>query len=360
MEEKLKGIISSISAVDSTAMEKAKERQRRLAKPPGSLGRLEQLSIQLAGITGKVNNRFEKKELIVFASDNGVCEEGVSCAPQSVTLRQAINLTRAKTGASVLARHFGCKLTVVDVGINAVVSEPAVIDRKIAFKTKNIAKGAAMTRQQALKAVIAGAETAMQSDADIIGLGEMGIGNTTTSSAVLAALLGVDAELVTGRGGGLSDEAFLKKKRVISEAIKNYSPEKGDVIEVLAHLGGFDIAALCGAYLGAAAVKKPVVIDGFITAVAAVCAVMLCPPVREYLIPSHASFEKGYQLAVHWLGLEPMLLLDMRLGEGSGCPLAFQIVDAACAVINEMADFDEAEIDDSYLEDIRRGDKFTP
>lgn len=158
----------------------------------------------------------------------------------------------------------------------------------------------------------------------------------------------------------MSDEGFYKKKQVISRAIEVNSPNQNDVIDVIASVGGFDIAALCGAFLGAAAARKPVVTDGFITAVAAVCAVRLCPHLREYIIPSHASFEKGYSLAMRELGLEPMLMLDMRLGEGSGCPLAFQIVDAACAVINEMADFDEAGIDDSYLEEIRKGDKFTP
>ena len=348
-----------IEPLDEAAMAAARTRQAQLAKPPGSLGRLEDLSIQLAGITGKVHNKIEKKHLLVFAADNGVVAEGVSSAPQSVTLMQTINLTRHKTGASTLCRHFGCDITVCDVGVNADIQESRVLNRKTAYGTKNIAKGPAMTRSQAEQAIMTGFELAQATDADVLGVGEMGIGNTTTASAVLSVLLGADVEAVTGRGGGITDAGFQKKKQVIKTAIEVNRPDKNDVIDVLARVGGFDIAAMCGAFIGGAANRKPVVIDGFISAVAALCACRLCPEVRGYLIPSHASFEIGYKLVMDAMDLQPMFLLGMRLGEGSGCPLAFEVLGAACAIINDMATFAEANIDDGYLDEIRQGDKFS-
>ncbi len=355
----LQQLIQQISPLDEAAMTAARERQAQLAKPPGSLGRLEDLSVQLAGITGKLRNQVEKKHLLVFAADNGVVAEGVSSAPQSVTRMQTVNLTRAKTGASVLAKHFGCEITVCDVGVNAQVPEPKVLNRKIAYGTNNIRTGPAMTRQQALKAISVGAELAMDTDAEVFGIGEMGIGNTTTSSAVLAVLLDAEVETVTGRGGGVTDDSFRIKKEVIRQAIACNRPDKNDVVDVLSKVGGFDIAAMCGAFLGAAASHRPVVIDGFISAVAALCAVRLCPNVKYYLVPSHASYEIGYRLAMAQMELEPIFLLGMRLGEGSGCPLTFQVLSAACAILNDMATFDQAGIDDGYLEEIRQGDSFT-
>lgn len=355
----LETLLASIAPPDTAAMSAAEKRQAQLAKPPGSLGRLEALSVQLAGITGRVQNEIRKKHLLVFAADNGVVAEGVSSAPQSVTLQQTVNLTRAKTGASVLCRHFGCGITVCDVGVNADIAEPAVLNRKIAYGTGNIARGPAMTREQALTAILTGAELAQATGADVLGVGEMGIGNTTTSSAVLAALLDAGVETVTGRGGGVTDDGFRRKKEAIRRALAVNRPDKNDVVDVLAKVGGFDLAAMCGAFLGAAASRRPVVVDGFISAVAALCAVRLCPNVRAYLIPSHASYEIGYRLAMEAMELQPMLLLEMRLGEGSGCPLAFEVLSAACAVMNDMATFDQAGIDDGYLDEIRRGDAFT-
>ena len=355
----MEDIIKYIAPLDDAAMTDARHRQAQLAKPPGSLGRLEELSIQVAGITGKVHNRMEQNHLLVFAADNGVVAEGVSSAPQSVTLKQTVNLTRHKTGASTLCRHFGCGITVCDVGVNADIREPKVLNRKIAYGTQNIAHGPAMTREQALRAIRTGFDLARETQADILGVGEMGIGNTSTSSAVLAALLDVDVEAVTGRGGGITDAGFLRKKAVIRQALDINRPDPSDVIDVLTKVGGFDICAMCGAFLGAAASRRPAVIDGFISAVAALCAFRLCPSVAGYLIPSHASYEIGYKLAMDAMGMEPMLLLGMRLGEGSGCPLAFEIVGAACAVLSSMATFDQAGIDDGYLDEIRQGDSFT-
>ena len=360
MQKELDALVRAVAPLDRSAMTAAEEYQARLAKPPGSLGRLEELSIQLAGITGRVHNALNKKQLLVFAADNGVVAEGVSSAPQSVTKQQTINLMRGKTGAAVLAKHFGCGLTVCDVGVNADIYESTVLNRKIAYGTQNICTGPAMTREQTLQAILTGAEIARTVDADVIGVGEMGIGNTTTSSAVLAVLLGADVEAVTGRGGGITEESFRKKKAVIRTAIEVNRPDRDDVVGVLSKVGGFDLAAMCGAFLGAAAARRPAVIDGLISAAAALCAVRLCPNVHGYLVPSHASFEIGYRLAMEAMDLRPLFDLGMRLGEGSGCPLAFQVLDAACAVINDMATFDEAGINDDYLDEIRRGDQFTP
>ena len=360
MQKELDALVREVLPLDRSAMTAAEEYQARLAKPPGSLGRLEEISIQLAGITGHVHNALNKKQLLVFAADNGVVAEGVSSAPQSVTKQQTINLMRGKTGAAVLAKHFGCGLTVCDVGVNADIYESAVLNRKIAYGTQNICTGPAMTREQTLQAILTGAEIARTVDADVIGVGEMGIGNTTTSSAVLAVLLGADVEAVTGRGGGITEESFRKKKAVIRTAIEVNRPDRDDVVGVLSKVGGFDLAAMCGAFLGAAAARRPAVIDGLISAAAALCAVRLCPNVRGYLVPSHASFEIGYRLAMEAMDLHPLFDLGRRLGEGSGCPLAFQVLDAACAVINDMATFDEAGINDDYLDEIRRGDQFTP
>ena len=360
MQKELDALVREVLPLDRGAMTAAEEYQARLAKPPGSLGRLEEISIQFAGITGRVHNALNKKQLLVFAADNGVVAEGVSSAPQSVTKQQTINLMRGKTGAAVLAKHFGCGLTVCDVGVNADIYESTVLNRKIAYGTQNICTGPAMTREQTLQAILTGAEIARTVDADVIGVGEMGIGNTTTSSAVLAVLLGADVEAVTGRGGGITEESFRKKKAVIRTAIEVNRPDRDDVVGVLSKVGGFDLAAMCGAFLGAAAARRPAVIDGLISAAAALCAVRLCPNVHGYLVPSHASFEIGYRLAMEAMDLRPLFDLGMRLGEGSGCPLAFQVLDAACAVINDMATFDEAGINDDYLDEIRRGDQFTP
>ena len=360
MQMELDALVRAVAPLDRGTMTAAEVYQARLAKPPGSLGRLEEISIQLAGITGHVHNALNKKQLLVFAADNGVVAEGVSSAPQSVTKQQTINLMRGKTGAAVLAKHFGCGLTVCDVGVNADIYESTVLNRKIAYGTQNICTGPAMTREQTLQAILTGAEIARTVDADVIGVGEMGIGNTTTSSAVLAVLLGADVEAVTGRGGGITEESFRKKKAVIRTVIEVNRPDRDDVVGVLSKVGGFDLAAMCGAFLGAAAARRPAVIDGLISAAAALCAVRLCPNVRGYLVPSHASFEIGYRLAMEAMDLHPLFDLGMRLGEGSGCPLAFQVLDAACAVINDMATFDEAGINDDYLDEIRRGDQFTP
>ena len=342
-------------------MESALARQESLAKPPHSLGKLEDLSVKLAGITGELFNPVDKRRVLIFASDNGIVQEGVASCPQSVTLSQTINFTRGLTGVAVLAKHFHTELDVIDVGINADFVQPGVRDCKIAHGTKSFAREHAMTRQQALQALQIGidaAKRAKDESVQIIGVGEMGIGNTSTSSAVLSTFLGLPARETVSRGAGINNESYARKIAVIDGAIEHWKPDPADPVDVLAKVGGFDLAAMCGAYIGAAACRLPVVIDGFISAVAALCAYRLNPLAAAYMIPSHASAEKGYRLAMEAMGLEPMLLMNMRLGEGSGCPIAFEIVAASQSVLRNMATFAEAAIDDGYLEGIRGNKTF--
>ncbi len=353
-DAELKTIISGIAPAFPEAVNAAVRRQSELAKPPKSLGKLEDISIRLAGITGKVRNELEKCLVAVFAADNGVVSEGVAVTPQSVTLSQAVNMTRHKTGMSALAAFFGNEVRVYDVGINA-PARPELITRKLRMGTNSILRGPAMTREEALYAISAGFEAAKAACEDgfaVMGVGEMGIGNTTTSAAVLAALTGADPGLVTGRGSGLNDEALKHKTEVVRGAIRLNAPDGLDPVDVIAKVGGLDIAAMTGAYLGSAYYRLPAVADGFISIVAALCAYRLCPAARDFIFLSHASEEPGYKLAAEELDLKPFLLLDMRLGEGSGCPIAFEVMRAACAAMNGMATFGEAAIDDDYLKNL--------
>lgn len=362
MSATVQELISAIKPLDQEAMEKARKWQDSLALPPGSLGKLQDSAVRLAGITGKLKNEILRCRVIVMAADNGIIEEGIGSAPRTVTAAQTVNMTRYLTGMSSIAHYFGDQIRVVDVGVADPYDAPMVIDRKIAPGTKNFVYEPAMTRAQAEDAILVGEEMAKKAKEEgvyAIGVGEMGIGNTTTSSAVLCALTGLSVEEVTGRGGGITDAAFQHKKEVILTGLKKHKPDRNDPVDVLSKVGGFDIAAMCGVFLGAAEYRIPVVIDGFISIVAALCAARLCPTAAEYMFPSHASFEIGYARAAEELGLEPWLLLGMRLGEGSGCPLAFRILEAACAFTNNMATFDQASIDDGYLDEIRGKDCYT-
>ena len=361
-EQQLQAYIASIHGADEAAMAAARRRQAELAKPPGSLGRLEEMAVRMAGVTGQVCPKIEKCRVAVFAADNGVVAEGVSCAPQSVTLQQAVNMTRRKTGMSALAKTFGDDVAVYDVGIAAQVRCPDVIGRKVRYGTADMAVEPAMTRAEALQALAVGMEAAAQARADgisVLGIGEMGIGNTTTSAAVLSVLLDAEVEAVTGRGGGLTDAGFDRKKQVLRQALQLHHPDKNDVLDVLHKVGGLDIAAMTGAFLGCAHEGIAAAVDGYISVAAALCAVRLCPAVGEYLFLSHQSYELGYAKAAQALGLTPCLALDMRLGEGSGCPLLFRVLEGACGVMANMATFAEAAIEDDYLTPIRAGDSFT-
>ena len=344
----------NIRATDKEFFAKAGERLDSLVKPPGSLGGLEEIAAKLCAISGSLTPSIDKRCILVFAADNGVYAEGVASAPQSVTALQTINILNGATGVGVLAKRFNTDIIVTDVGIGADISHEHLIDRKIRKSTGNIAKEAAMTAAEARAAINAGFETAgaaKEKGYQAVGIGEMGIGNTTTGSAALSALLGYagkDADTVAGRGAGLSDEAFENKKRVIREALDFNKPDKNDPVDIIQKVGGLDIAAMAGAYIGAAYHGLPAVIDGFISAVAALCAVRLNPVIKEYMFASHSSFERGYQAAIKELGLSVCLDLAMRLGEGSGCPLMFGIMDSALDIIKNMATFDEAMIGNLY------------
>ena len=358
----LKEYISQIKALDTDAMAKAKTRLDGLAKPPGSLGKLEDIAVRLAGISGKMVYDVTRRCVIIMASDNGVVVEGVASAPQSVTCVQTVNFTRGLTGVSVIARQFNADVIIVDVGVNADLNHPHVRNRKIRKSTWNIAHRAAMTYNEAVQAIVIGIETAVEAVKDgytLLGAGEMGIGNTTTSAAVLCALTGILVEQATGKGAGLKEEAYRHKIEVIRTALKNNKPDARDPVDVLAKVGGFDIAAMTGVFIGGAYTRTPVVIDGFISMVAALAASRLHPLVKEFMFASHASHEQGFAHAALALGLEAPLHLDMRLGEGSGCPIMFAVIDAACAVIRDMGTFEQARIDEQYLHEIRDGGNFS-
>jgi len=358
----LKSYISQIKNLDNAAIEKARARLESLVKPPGSLGKLEDIAATLAGISGELFYDTSKRCVIIMSSDNGVVEEGVASAPQAVTYAQTINFTRGLTGVAAIAKQFNADLIVVDVGVNADINHPLIKNKKIRKSTWNIAKREAMTYDEAVRAILTGIETAAEAVKDgykLLGVGEMGIGNTTTSAAVLSALTGIQAEQAAGKGAGLKEEAYIHKINVVRTAIANNKPDCSDPIDVLAKVGGFDIAAMAGVFIGGAYMKVPVVIDGFISIIAALAASRLNPVVKDYMIASHASYEQGFKHAVKALGIEPCLNLNMRLGEGSGCPIMFAVIDAACAVIRDMGTFEQASIDDKYLDNIREGDNFT-
>ena len=342
------------------AMIEAKKKLDNLIKPIGSLGELEKIAIKFAGITGKVENQINKKAIVIFSSDNGVCEEGVASAPQSVTAMQTINFLRGITGIGVLARVNNCDLKVIDIRIKGEINYPGLIIKKIRKGTSNIAKGEAMTLEEANEAINIGIEIAHElkkQGYDIIGTGEMGIGNTTSSSSVLIALTNCDIDEAVGRGAGLKDDQLTLKKQVIKKIIEVNSPNSEDPLDVLHKVGGFDIAGMVGLYLGAKKYDLPIVIDGYISAVAALIAYRIDPETKNYMFPSHISKEQGYNIAMSELGLNPMLNLSMRLGEGSGCPFAINIIENSLKVINEMGTFEEGNVDIKDYEDLWREEK---
>lgn len=354
--EKFYEVVEGIQDLHTDVKKEAQNRMDSLIKPLGSLGKLETIAIQLAGITGKVKNSIQKKCMIVMAADNGVCEEGVSACPQDITTMQTINMLNGKTGISVLAKQAQADLTVVDIGVKKEIYHPNLIVRKIKYETENMSKGPAMTREEAISAIEVGIETVaelVKQGYNLIGTGEMGIGNTSTSSAILMCFTDCDVETAVGKGAGLTDDAYENKKRVIQRAIEINQPNKEDAVDVLAKVGGLDIAGLVGCYLGAAYYRVPIVIDGFISCAAALTAYQIQPLVKEYMIPSHSSAEPGFKKMMSALGLAPMLDMDMRLGEGTGAALAMPLVEAAAAVMNNMATFDEVTMEDDFLVDIR-------
>lgn len=349
--------ISRIGPLDAAAMAAARERQDQLTKPPGSLGRLEELSVHLAGVTGKVPPLLERRTVIVMAGDHGVAGEGVSAYPAEVTAQMVLNFLRGGAAISVLARQAGARVVVVDMGVAAdLAPHPHLRSQKVARGTRNLAQGPAMSREQALQAVETGIGVVQDEIArglDIVVTGDMGIGNTTPSAAIVAAITGSPVELVTGRGTGIDEARWSRKVEVIRRALAVNRPDPTDALDVLAKVGGFEIGGLAGVILGAAAGRVPIVADGFISGAAALIAVGLCPAARDYLIASHSSVEPGHRAVLGHLGLRPLLDLNLRLGEGTGGALALPIVDAAARILGEMATFAEAAVSGAIEPPIR-------
>ena len=343
--------IPFIPPLNQTAMQAARGRQNQLTKPPGSLGRLEELSIQLAGITANPLPKFENKTVVVMAADHGVTREGVSAYPAEVTPQMVLNFLRGGAAINVLARQANARVIVVDMGVAVEVNDSAdqLIQRRIGAGTANLVQGPAMTREQAEESIQSGIEVASEEiskGADILATGDMGIGNTTSAAAIACALLNLHPEKIAGRGTGVDDDGLKRKISVIARALEVNRPNPNDALDVLSKVGGFEIGGLAGVILASAANRKPVLVDGFISTAAAMIAASLAPGAREYMIAAHVSQERGHGLMLEWLGLNPLLDLSMRLGEGTGAALAFHIIEDSTRILREMATFGEAGVSD--------------
>lgn len=341
-------ILSRISVPDMRLLTEAQVRLDRLTKPPGSLGRLEELAARYVMMTGQLKPTVPRGVIYAFAADHGVVVEGVSAYPQEVTGQMVLNIARGGAGVNVLARHVGVEVRLVDIGVaHDIGTAPGLIERKIAAGTRNLLLEPAMTRMQAEHAIDVGAElavAAVEEGIGLIGTGEMGIGNTTPSAAITAVMTGHPVAEVTGRGTGIDKAGYEKKVGVIKRALDLHRPNRTDALDVLAKVGGLEVAGLAGVILGAASERVPIVLDGFIAGAAALIAVGLQPSCRDYLIASHRSVERGHQAVLETLGIKPLLDLDLRLGEGTGACLGMNLVCAAIKIYNEMATFDEAGV----------------
>lgn len=347
LRSKLEEEIRRIEPLDESAVQQAEQHLLNLTKPPGSLGKLEDIARQLAGITSTLHPDLSRKAIIVMAADHGVCEEGVSAFPAEVTPQMVMNFLSGGAAINVLARQAGADVRCVDIGVNAELSHPELISRKLMHGTNNIARGAAMTRETAVEALLAGIEVVdqlWQEGYRLFATGEMGIGNTTASSAVMSVMTGDSPEEAAGRGTGINDERLAHKMAVIRRAIETNRPDPSDPIGVLSKVGGLEIAGLAGVIIGAASRKCPVVIDGFISSAAALVAAALCKNAVSYMIGSHLSDERAHAQLLHKIGLSPVIHLSMRLGEGTGAALCFHFIEAAQRVMREMATFDSAGV----------------
>ncbi|HZK25088.1 MAG TPA: nicotinate-nucleotide--dimethylbenzimidazole phosphoribosyltransferase [Oscillospiraceae bacterium] len=346
--EKLQSTLNRIVPTDKNKEEEAQRYIDGLTKPVGSLGVLEDIARQMAGITGQVKPQIPKKTSILMAGDHGVVAEGVSAYPQEVTPQMVLNFLSGGAAMNVLARHANAELIVVDMGVAVDLPEhPILLNRKVAYGTANMAQGPAMTREQAIAALEAGIEVAesyIATGTGLFGTGEMGIGNTTPSAAITAFYKGCSVAEVCGRGTGLDDQGLQLKIKVIEQAIAVNKPDPDDALDVLAKLGGYEIAGMAGVMLAAAANRVPVMVDGFISAVSAIIASRLHPHAVEYMLASHLSEEPGHITALSLLELTPFLRMNMRLGEGTGTALAMSMVDAALKIVHEMASFADAGI----------------
>jgi nicotinate-nucleotide--dimethylbenzimidazole phosphoribosyltransferase len=347
---RLDSTIKRIQPLDKAAMDKATQRQDQLIKPRGSLGSLERISIQIAGITGKPIPQIKNKAIITMAADHGVVAQGVSLYPQEVTAQMVLNFLSGGAAINVLARQVGARVVIADMGV--AVKLPAsekIINKNIGPGTGDMCKGPAMTRDQAIASIEAGidiVEKELKQGLDIIGTGEMGIGNTTAASAIVAAITGKPAALITGKGTGIGDEQLAHKITIIEKALEVNKPDSQNAIDVLSKVGGFEIGGMAGVILAGAANHIPVVIDGFISGSAALIAAGICPQVKDYLIASHLSVEKGHIICLKHLGLKPEFDLNMRLGEGTGAALGIFLAEAAVNLLGQMATFSEAGVSD--------------
>ena len=349
--DRLRVTCESIPPLCAEAAAAATARQDALTKPPGSLGRLEEVSIRLAAITGQERPRLGRKVVFTLAGDHGVVAEGVSAFPQAVSAQMVANFLRGGAAVCVLARHAGAEVVVADLGLAGEVpgDTAALRDCRVANGTANMAQGPAMTQAQMCRAVCAGLDLVTEEVAKGLTLaatGEMGIGNTTPATAVVAALAGVDPVTVTGPGTGLDQAGIAHKVDIIRQALAVNQPDRQDPWDVLTKVGGLEIAGLVGVILGCALNRVPVVVDGFISTAAALIAACACPLAREYMFAGHRSAEPGHDLMLKLLGLSPLLDLRMRLGEGTGAVLAFAVIDSAARILDEMATFAEAGVTD--------------
>lgn len=346
----LEQTIKSITSADASARAAARSRLQQLTMPHWALGRLMDLAEDLAAITGSLHPKVERKTIVTMAGDHGVVAAGVSAFPQEVTPQMVRNIVAGGAGVNALARQAGANVIVVDMGVAADLSELAaegkIYSKRIAPGTKNMAEGPAMSRDEAIRAVEAGIEMALElaPSVDVFGTGEMGIGNTTPSSAIVAAISGASVSDVTGRGTGVDDAQLALKIGVIEKSLAVNRPDKNDGLDVLSKVGGFEIGGIAGLILGAAARKKPVVVDGFISTAGALIAHALCPASAHYMIAAHRSVERGHRIALDFLGKTPLIDLDLRLGEGTGAALAMNFVEAAVRILTEVATFEEARV----------------
>jgi nicotinate-nucleotide--dimethylbenzimidazole phosphoribosyltransferase len=343
-----KNLAATIPPLDKASMAAARARQDTLTKPQGSLGRLEALSIQLAGITGQPRPRVSRKAVIVMAGDHGVVRNGVSAFPAEVTPQMVYNFLAGGAAINVLARQAGARVAVVDVGVAVDFADaPGLIRRKVAYGTADFTRGPAMTFEQAEQALQVGVDV-LEAEAavglDLVATGDMGIGNTTSSAAIIAALSGRPAVNVTGRGTGVDGAGLARKIAAIETALAVNRPDPNDAFDVLCKVGGLEIAGLAGVIIGAASRRVPVVIDGLVSGAAALIAVGLAPAARPYLIASHRSVEPGHAAILDLLGMQPLFDLNLRLGEGTGAVLAFHIIEAAARILDEMTTFTEAGV----------------
>jgi nicotinate-nucleotide--dimethylbenzimidazole phosphoribosyltransferase len=347
----IEDVIARIKPLDRQAGQAARVRQQRLTKPPGSLGRLEDLSIQVAGIVGSDRPRIRGKTVVVVAADHGVVDEGVSGYPREVTAQMVLNFLSGGAAINVMASQAGVDLLIVDAGVaTPLPTHHGLRAAGIGRGTENIAQGPAMTRSEAEASIRAGVDLAnefCESGADLIGTGDMGIGNTTVAAAITSVLTGMRPNETTGRGTGRNEQELEHKLAVVERALLVNRPNPEDGLDVLAKIGGYEIGVLAGVMLGAAAARRVVVIDGFISTSAALIAHCLCPLVTEYSVAAHLSAERGHRIALSHLGLRPLLDLEMRLGEGTGAVLAMGVIEAATGCLSEMATFDEAGVSDA-------------